>query len=555
MGDVLPFPPRPLDPAEHEPDPPDESSPDEIIDPADAAADGDEARESEASDGAGATISREIVRSRRKRVVRAKTVSIKRMTKKALEFGRLLLGDTSDLPTLPETRGECTWCPTCQEYRDAAQGWVERLACGHRASEAVFRSRPCLFVSCRHSLYLDVSERTGAIKFNLPDLEPAEVDAQASCSLDVADQGGTTLEDVGEMMNITRERIRQVEVKALAHAAASKDMVVLREYVGGGGDDGKRRLPVLPHDELEAPTPIVTDGWRKEAILARLAAGDATLTELRKVGRYANRAGVRWAILDLMREDRVHRVAPGVYRLGAASKLPIKLPPVPASPLASAMRIVDHNPEGDAPPQPVRVATVTQTCASPMPVSAEVAFGTPKHAELDSAREEDRAMGMMQDKALEYLRGECASRSTEEVRAAIGSNSTNSIDVMLGRAMKLGLVVRVSPGHYAAKEHANAIGTVLDPRVPSDVPSSTKPRRRNALVQLPKKSRGNVRRKPVSAAPTHREEETPDRGDLTLDEGLAQLASAHRQRATDIDQIRATLREPVTLVLRDGRAA
>jgi DNA-directed RNA polymerase sigma subunit (sigma70/sigma32) len=36
-----------------------------------------------------------------------------------------------------------------------------------------------------------------------------------TCALDVADRGGITLEEVGEILNLTRERIRQVEVKGL----------------------------------------------------------------------------------------------------------------------------------------------------------------------------------------------------------------------------------------------------------------------------------------------------------------------------------------------------
>ena len=35
-----------------------------------------------------------------------------------------------------------------------------------------------------------------------------------SCTLDVADLGGVTLEVVGDVVNLTRERIRQIEVKA-----------------------------------------------------------------------------------------------------------------------------------------------------------------------------------------------------------------------------------------------------------------------------------------------------------------------------------------------------
>jgi DNA-directed RNA polymerase sigma subunit (sigma70/sigma32) len=36
-----------------------------------------------------------------------------------------------------------------------------------------------------------------------------------TCALDVAERGGITLEEVGEIMNLTRERIRQVEVTGL----------------------------------------------------------------------------------------------------------------------------------------------------------------------------------------------------------------------------------------------------------------------------------------------------------------------------------------------------
>ncbi|HEX8907607.1 MAG TPA: sigma factor-like helix-turn-helix DNA-binding protein, partial [Anaeromyxobacteraceae bacterium] len=36
-----------------------------------------------------------------------------------------------------------------------------------------------------------------------------------TCALDVADRGGITLEEVGTIMNLTRERIRQVETRGL----------------------------------------------------------------------------------------------------------------------------------------------------------------------------------------------------------------------------------------------------------------------------------------------------------------------------------------------------
>jgi hypothetical protein len=80
-------------------------------------------------------------------------------------------------------------------------------------ADCVNGPRPCLFVSCKHNLYLDVNPETGSIKLNFPDKEIWEL--EHSCALDVAEKGGITLEEVGTIMNLTRERIRQVETRGL----------------------------------------------------------------------------------------------------------------------------------------------------------------------------------------------------------------------------------------------------------------------------------------------------------------------------------------------------
>jgi Sigma-70, region 4 len=166
--------------------------------------------------GGEAPVTREQRRSRRKREIRARTISVKRMTKRELEIGRLLYPEHDY--EKPKMRSEC-----------------------------VDGARPCPFVSCKHHLYLDVSARTGAIKLNFPDLEVWEM--TETCALDIADRGGTTLEEVGAIMNLTRERIRQVEVKALAKLDALQDMMALRDYVDEG-PVGKRRLPLLSKKDL-----------------------------------------------------------------------------------------------------------------------------------------------------------------------------------------------------------------------------------------------------------------------------------------------------------------
>jgi len=80
-------------------------------------------------------------------------------------------------------------------------------------AECLKMKRPCLFVSCKYHLYLDVNPDTKSIKFNFPGKEIW--DLHETCALDVADKGGVTLEEVGAIMNLTRERIRQVEMRAI----------------------------------------------------------------------------------------------------------------------------------------------------------------------------------------------------------------------------------------------------------------------------------------------------------------------------------------------------
>jgi hypothetical protein len=127
-------------------------------------------------------VSRKVRRRRRRTRPRSKTIAMKRLTREELRQGALMYPPV-DIPR-PTSRAEC--------------------------SEDI---RPCPWVACKHHLYLDINPETGSIKINFPDLEPWEL--KHTCALDVAERGGITLEEVGEIMNLTRERIRQVEVRGL----------------------------------------------------------------------------------------------------------------------------------------------------------------------------------------------------------------------------------------------------------------------------------------------------------------------------------------------------
>jgi sigma-70-like protein len=126
--------------------------------------------------------SRKVRRRGRRTRMRSKTIALKRLTKEELRLGALLYPPVEE--PRPRNRSECKDAP-----------------------------RPCPWVSCKHHLYLDVNPETGSIKLNFPDVEVW--DMKETCALDVADRNGITLEEVGEIMNLTRERIRQVEVRGL----------------------------------------------------------------------------------------------------------------------------------------------------------------------------------------------------------------------------------------------------------------------------------------------------------------------------------------------------
>jgi hypothetical protein len=140
-----------------------------------------------AGEGAMPAVSRKVRRRRRRTRPRSKTIAMKRLTREELRQGALMYPPV-DIPR-PTSRAECR----------------EEM-------------RPCPWVACKHHLYLDINPETGSIKINFPDLEPWEL--KHTCALDVAERGEHTLEAVARVMNLTRERIRQVEVRCLLELKA-----------------------------------------------------------------------------------------------------------------------------------------------------------------------------------------------------------------------------------------------------------------------------------------------------------------------------------------------
>lgn len=101
-------------------------------------------------------------------------------------------------------------------------------------AECVNGPRPCPWVGCRHNLYLDVTAG-GALALVDAQREPWDVARGPSCALDLADEhGGMTLEEVAQVMGITRERVRQIERAAMSQALGAAQMT--RDEVRELGD-------------------------------------------------------------------------------------------------------------------------------------------------------------------------------------------------------------------------------------------------------------------------------------------------------------------------------
>lgn len=169
-------------------------------------------------------LSKDQIRSRRRRDVAGRSILLRARKSDILAVGQ---AEDPEIESMrPRVRGDCKDVP-----------------------------RPCPFVLCKYHLYLDVSPRTGSIKLNFPDLDVSEM--KESCVLDVAERGGTKIEVLADILNLTRERIRQLGVSALDKLDGDLNAADFFER-GGAEVDTKRRLALFSQEDVE-PEERATD--------------------------------------------------------------------------------------------------------------------------------------------------------------------------------------------------------------------------------------------------------------------------------------------------------
>jgi hypothetical protein len=166
---------------------------------------------------------------RRKPRVRLRTLSMKSM-QRGLALGRLLSPANDD--ERPRTVADC-----------------ERLGLGTPAN-------PCAYLGCRYSLLGGVNER-GSMTITAPyTIDPIDGLPQfdwdritETCVLRVAERGGETLEEVGVLLGVVRERARQIETQGLARCRRAPEAEKWEASEGATGFDAS--LPNIGHIGLD----------------------------------------------------------------------------------------------------------------------------------------------------------------------------------------------------------------------------------------------------------------------------------------------------------------
>ena len=91
---------------------------------------------------------------------------------------------------------------------------VEREPAPVTRQDCVEVMRPCPHVACKYHLFTDVTVM-GTAKFPFGDDVEVLESMPETCALDVADDGDHSRMQVAEFLNITIQRVQQLEVNAL----------------------------------------------------------------------------------------------------------------------------------------------------------------------------------------------------------------------------------------------------------------------------------------------------------------------------------------------------
>jgi hypothetical protein len=138
---------------------------------------------------------------RRTRQPRGRTLAPKGLSRDEQRTGASLVV----LQERPQTRGDCLNSP-----------------------------RPCPWVGCKYHNAINVNPDTGSIGLTTAGVAEGDLSGLVdTCALDVADRGGVPLDHVGQVLGISRERVRQIEDRAIESLEKRKDELEQIPSIGG----------------------------------------------------------------------------------------------------------------------------------------------------------------------------------------------------------------------------------------------------------------------------------------------------------------------------------
>jgi hypothetical protein len=387
--------------------------------------------------------------SRNKRALpyRAKTESIRRLPKYELQAGRvhLLVAGEYDRP---KTRGECP------------------------------EERPCPYVGCKWNTFLDVNEDTGSIKYNHAVLEPDEVPAETSCVLDVCDRGGATLEQVGILLNVSRERIRQLENDAIARVKR-RNHALLEELEEVGGAEVFEKEPNAPEfatNDGGAKSPDeddqvdTDDPFRARAMRGFLGDRGApnllppwTQDDQDDLDDWLDRVvlvdpgtGRRWAVRDMpddqtsearRRTDQCGSEKPSMRRFDSSSAQAVPVLSPAEAPKSRRLFIAPVS--GPASVVEAGAVDVAPVPPPPEPTTPAPAPADDTHSTKGRVMVQERKRGELRDAVLDLLKS--GPKTVQEVADDIGTNVPN-MRMGLKRMHKNGLVIANDDGTWALSD-------------------------------------------------------------------------------------------------------
>ena len=108
--------------------------------------------------------------------------------------------------------------------------------------------RPCPFISCRAHMFVDSVSADGHLRSQFGSID----EMKSTCSLDLADEGTRTLEEVGAILGVTRERVRQIEKDGLEKMANELDAGMLVGWTHVADGLHEETLADIVDDEFKA---------------------------------------------------------------------------------------------------------------------------------------------------------------------------------------------------------------------------------------------------------------------------------------------------------------